>query len=331
VTERTWLDPHRRALQIGLGVIWLLDAALQLQPYMFSKAFPQQALAPAGAGSPSWIAHPVHWAAQLTAGHVVIFNAIFATVQLLIALGLFNRPTVRIALLGSIGWSLGVWWMGEGLGGLFAGPQTVVMGAPGAAALYAVISILIWPKDRPSVWSAHGTGSVATTSPLRGIAPRLLWLGLWGGFAIEALQGGNRAPSALHDAIAGMADGEPVWLSAINRQVAGALAHHGTEVSVALAIGCGLIAVSVCAGTRMARTGLVLAMVLAAVIWVVAQDLGEIATGAATDPNTGPLLILLAATYWPFSRAEPQRGPSSIPSYEATAELLTVGGRLNAS
>ena len=26
-------------------------------------------------------------------------------------------------------------------------------------------------------------------------------------------------------------------------------------------------------------------------------------TGQATDPNTGPLLILLAAAYWPLRRA----------------------------
>jgi hypothetical protein len=36
----------RRRLQLTLGVLWLLDAALQYQPYMFSRAFATQTLAP---------------------------------------------------------------------------------------------------------------------------------------------------------------------------------------------------------------------------------------------------------------------------------------------
>ena len=31
----------RRALQLGLAAIWLLDGVLQYQPFMFTKAFDQ--------------------------------------------------------------------------------------------------------------------------------------------------------------------------------------------------------------------------------------------------------------------------------------------------
>jgi hypothetical protein len=47
----------RRWLQIGLGVVWVLDAALQYQPYMFSQGFitnivdPARSRLPASAGS----------------------------------------------------------------------------------------------------------------------------------------------------------------------------------------------------------------------------------------------------------------------------------------
>jgi hypothetical protein len=37
---------------------------------------------------------------------------------------------------------------------------------------------------------------------------------------------------------------------------------------------------------------------------VLAENLGGILTGQGTDPNTGPLLILLAFAYWPPGRAE---------------------------
>jgi hypothetical protein len=65
------------------------------------------------------------------------------------------------------------------------------------------------------------------------------------------------------------------------------------------------IAVFIPAATRPA---LILAVASAAAIWVVAENLGEILTGTGTDPNTGPLLILLAAAYWPGTqRAAPPR------------------------
>jgi len=49
------------------------------------------------------------------------------------------------------------------------------------------------------------------------------------------------------------------------------------------------------------RAALTLAAVVALVTWVVGQNLGGIFTGAGTDPNSGPLLVLLAAAYWPAS------------------------------
>jgi hypothetical protein len=41
------------------------------------------------------------------------------------------------------------------------------------------------------------------------------------------------------------------------------------------------------------------AAVLAAAIGVAGQDLGGILTGSGTDPESGPLLILLVLAYWP--------------------------------
>jgi hypothetical protein len=37
------------------------------------------------------------------------------------------------------------------------------------------------------------------------------------------------------------------------------------------------------------------------VIWVAVQNFGGILAGGATDPNSGPLVILLALTYWPLA------------------------------
>jgi hypothetical protein len=305
------LGRYRRGLQLALGVVWLLDAALQFQPYMFTTAFSHDVLAPSATGNPEWIAGPVRWAATTTSHHPVSANAAFATAQLLIALGLFTKATVRLALVGSVVWALGVWWLGEGLGGLLVTAQSPVADSPGAALLYALVSIAIWPTTRPLDRQATELTTVAAESPLRPVGSRILWLALWLGFAVECLQAANRTPSALSDMIAGMAEGEPTWLVAVDQHTAGWLAGHGTPAAVTLAALFAVIGLSVFAHPAVTRGILVGAGALAATIWLVGQDLGEIATGQATDPNTGPLLILLAAVYWPIA-THPATAPREV-------------------
>ena len=70
-----------------------------------------------------------------------------------------------------------------------------------------------------------------------------------------------------------------------------------------LAIALVVVAVGVYLPASAARGTLVLAIVVAAVIWVFGQAFGEIMTGGATDPNSGPLLALLALAYWPARAA----------------------------
>ena len=285
----------RRALQIGLGLIWLLDAALQYQPYMFGHGLADDIIAPTGPGSPAWVNGPVGWTARLIDHQTVVFNALFATVQLVIAVGLLSRRTVRPALVLSFVWALGLWWLGEGLGGVLAGPLPPAAGLPGAAVIYAVLSIALWPART----GAPGR-SVAERSPLRRVPTAVVWVALWGSFAFEALRPADRSPSALHDLVAGNADGEAGWVAATMRWGAGGLAHHGTEVSLVTAVAFAVIAVLGVAPFGR-RPALVLAVVLSLLIWVFGEAFGEIATGQATDPNTGPLLVLFAAALWPTS------------------------------
>ena len=47
---------------------------------------------------------------------------------------------------------------------------------------------------------------------------------------------------------------------------------------------------------------------VAAVIWVVGEAFGTILTGGGTDPNSGPLLALLALAYWPLAAATTANG-----------------------
>jgi hypothetical protein len=51
------------------------------------------------------------------------------------------------------------------------------------------------------------------------------------------------------------------------------------------------------------RPILVVAVIAALALWAAAEGFGEILSGSATDPNTGPLLVLIAAAFWPYPRS----------------------------
>jgi hypothetical protein len=287
----------RRALQLGLAAIWLLDAILQYQSWMFTKAFGQM-LAGTAAGNPGVIARPITWSAGIIEHHPVPTNAAFATIQLLLALGIAWRPTLKLALAASIVWSIAVWWLGEGLGEVLNSAASPVSGAPGGVILYALLAVLLWP--------AAGSATTVPFEAARAVgarAARALWLVLWASLAYFSLTAANRAPQALHDMISGMAGGEPRWLAGLNNGAASLVAHQGLAASIVLAVVLIVIGLGVFLPAPLSRVTLVAAIVLAALFWVFAQDLGEIFTGTATDPNSGPLLALLALAYWPARSA----------------------------
>jgi hypothetical protein len=290
----------RRVLQLVLAAIWLLDGLLQYQSFMYTEAFGLM-IGETAQGNSGVIARPISWNAALVEHHLVLLNTVFATIQLLLGLGIAYRPTVRVALAASIAWSLGVWWFGEGLGGVLSGDASPVSGAPGAAILYALLAVLLWPADRPGV-AAPFVASRAVGAP----AARLLWLVLWGSLAYFALTPANRAPQALHDVIAGMTGGEPGWVTGLENHAASVLANQGLAASIVLAVALIVIAVGVVLPPPLARSALILALAVAAFIWVFGEVFGQILAGGATDPNSAPLLALLALAYWPLASAGPR-------------------------
>ena len=305
----------RRALQLGLAAVWLLDGVLQYQPFMYTKAF-GRLLAAGAAGNPAVIARPITWDATLVEHHLALLNTIFATIQLLLGVGIAFRPSVRFALAASVAWSLGVWWFGEGLGGVLSGGADPVDGAPGAVILYALLAVLLWPANRP-----RKPAPFIAARAIGAHLARALWLVLWLSFAYFGLRPANRAPEAINGMIAGMNSGEPGWLAAILRGAAALVAGQGLAVSVVLAVAFVLIAVSVYLppqAVSAARAALVLAIVIAVVIWVAVQALGGILASGATDPNSAPLLVLLALAYWPARTPPPE--PAAEPPASAVAE-----------
>ena len=292
------LDP-RRKLQLALAGIWLLDAMLQFQPAMFGHGFGRM-LAASAAGNPAIVARPVSWSAAFIDHHVAVLNAIFAAIQVLLGLGIAWRPTRRLALAASVAWALAVWWLGEGLGGLLSGTASPVNGAPGAVLLYALLAVLLWPADRDPAAQFPAARAVG-----RGAA-RACWLVLWLGLAGLALLPATRGPRAFGDMIAATVPGEPAWLAWIDTHAASAVTRHGLLASVLLAAILAVVALTPCLrpARPAARAAVILALVVAAALWL-AQGLGGLFTGAATDPGTAPLLALLALAFWPAAPVRP--------------------------
>jgi hypothetical protein len=266
----------RRALQVALGAVWLLDAALQYQPYMFTRGFPDM-LATAAAGQPGIVAGPVTLTAQAVSASPAAWNAAFATVQLALAVGLLFRATTRAALAGTVVWSLSVWWLGEGLGGVFTTAASPLTGAPGAAVLYALLAVLLWPGGRDE----RPGRSVADGSPL-GRYGKLAWLLLWGGMAWLMVA----APE------------QPAPFTAGAAVVAFTVAFAAVAAGVLV--------------PGLSRPALAVAAVAAVVVWATGEQFGGILTGQATDPNTGPLLVLVAAAFWPLRGHARLREPAAL-------------------
>jgi hypothetical protein len=306
---------QRRKLQLALAALWLLDGVLQFQPFMFGRGFPQM-LAASAPGNPALLASPISWSAALITHHLVVLNAVFATVQVALGLGIALRPALKITLAASVAWSLSVWWLGEGFGGLLAGTATPLTGAPGAVLLYALLAVLLWPADRPPAARApadHASAVRPPTAPYvaaRAVGPRIArasWLTIWAGLAVLAVLPASRTPAAT---IAAMAPGQPAWLAWIDAHAATVLLHHGPQAAIVLAAAFALVALAPCLPALAARPLIVLALALSAVLWL-AQGLGGILTGSATDPNTAPLLALLALAFWP-APSVPQVAPFMI-------------------
>lgn len=308
----------RRRLQVLLGLVWIADGALQLQPSMFTKAFVQGALLPSAGGNPGFVAGPITSVARLVEPHVVLCNAAFAAAQLAIGAGLLVRRTVRPALAASFAWSLAVWWLGEGLGGLLTGTASPLTGAPGAVLLYAVVGALAWPRRGDLAPAAGAAGPGGTGS--RGA--RLAWAVLWGGSAVLLLQPANLHGGALKGVLDTAASGEPGWLSR-PLVATGATLGGTTSVVVTLAVAAVMatVGLGVAAGWH-ERALRWTAVVVAVAIWVLGEAFGGVLTGAGTDPNTGPLLVLFALGLAPVRTGErwvPRSAPAAVlaPGYAA--------------
>src|SRR5580704_3310679 len=167
-TTATQRRAHRaRIVQIVLGCLWILDAALQFQPRMFGAELINQMMLPSAAGQPAPVAWSITQLAHFLRPDAGVWNFFFGALQLGIGVGMLFRRTVKPAIVAMAIWAFGVWWFGEGFGMLLTGTASPLTGAPGAVLLYPLVGLLVWPTEQTTTDVAPGiASSAAATGPL---------------------------------------------------------------------------------------------------------------------------------------------------------------------
>lgn len=140
----------RRAITSALGLLWLFDGALQMQPRLMSSAGLVHVILMAQMGVPRALVGPSIALSSAVVSHPVVADVSLGVFQLLLGAGILWRRTSRAALATSVPWALGVWVVGEGYGGLFGPGSSLLSGAPGPAILYGVVALaMLAPAGHP--------------------------------------------------------------------------------------------------------------------------------------------------------------------------------------
>lgn len=306
--------PRRRQLELALGCLWLLDGALQLQSHMFTKDFFEGVLGMANMGLPPFLSRATYHVTLMLVAHPVAWNGLFALIQIGIGVGLIwgRGRVVTAARVGSVGWGLAVWVFGEGVGAIFMGGTSLLTGAPGAALLYSLLTVAIWPV-------APGT---ALARAQAGLA-RVSWSGVWLAGALLELTAVNHAAGVPGAQIANGAFGEPGFVGAVDRAVGNGIRGGGMAFAAVL----GVAAASIALGLwreRTRRPALIAGVTVAAFVGLIGQNLGTILSGQGTDPGSAPLLVLMAISVWPTAPPEPAPGPRRFRTRSVRRQAMTA-------
>jgi hypothetical protein len=159
--------------------------------------------------------------------------------------------------------------------------------------------------------------------------PLAVWAGYWWLAAVLFLLPDNRTATSIHSAIVGMGPGEPGWYARFLTDLGNLFSSNGTQTAWILA----LIAVAIGLGPLFVRRpGVILAAgaLFAFLLWIAGQGLvGTIFTGSGTDPNSGPIVILLAIAMVPTvvaSREEWRSPAAEVLRWSPAVATLGVAG-----
>ncbi len=289
-TGLAWPTTRYDAVRIGLGFLWIVDGLLQAQPDMSSQLL-SNIVVPLFSTLPALLVRGFEPLVAQLSRHPLTFDLVIMWTQITLGLALCLAPPGRLrrlTLQATIVWGLGVWVIGEGMGGIFGGGATWLTGSPGSVLFYmAAAALLLQGEDR---WRDQTVAREA----------RWVFAGLWlFGAVIQAWPAnGFWTASGLQAPVISMAQmPQPHALSALLYASAHLLAAHpvisnGAIVGVMLLLFLGYV--------FFADRPVVLYATLAWLLltWVLGQDFGVMG-GLGTDPNSSPAIALLMVALWP--------------------------------
>ncbi len=285
-----------RAGQLALGVLWIVDGLLKLQPYFF-RHFATGVIAPNASGQPVPVGPLIHWVAGLVAPAPAPFVVLAAGAEILIGTGLLVPRTVKPALAASFAWALNVWLVGEGLGGVLTSstPAPLMGSVVGTMPLYLLAGLLVWPgRGRFGLLGERGA--------------RAAWAALWLLAAALWLFPSNSSAGAVSAGLSGAPAGAG-FLSGLQGSAASAVGRSGMTVALVMAVVSAEIGLSVL-WLRGTRAALIAGMCVAALLWVLGEGFGGLLTGQATDVGNGPLVVLIAFVLLPLGAVR-EREPAA--------------------
>lgn len=299
----------RKALQLILGVLWLIDGLLQLQPQMFTMNMVNGIMKPMLQGQPGLFEPSLQFIVTQTTLHLTEINLLIAIVQILLGIGFlfFSGEWVKWLVFTSIVWALIVWYGGEGMNMLLTGTASILTGAPGAVLLYPLLGFAVIPRQQPEVDAKGMTRKKSDDGLLSRKYLRWVLAGFWCFAALLQLQPYWWQQGQISQAIGSMIGQgglNSVLVDPVLQQISDATANLEIPLNIALiviflTIGIGLAIVK----DEHVRPILIASIVVSIVFWYFSEAFGMILTGMATDFNSGLLVVVITLACWPKKQA----------------------------
>lgn len=306
----------QKRLRQLLGILWLVDGLLQLQPQMFTMNMVNGVMVPTMDSQPAPIAASLQWIISVTTHNLVLVNLTIAIVQIALGVLLISGLWVRGTIIASVVWALVVWYGGEGMSMLLTGQAGILTGAPGAVLLYPLLGLLVYPRKE---------------DPEQGLLPRssfrYIFAGFWFFAALLQVQPYWWQDGQISQAIGGMVGQGGLngfLIDPLLQRVSDVTAHSEVPLNSALIVVClALGFVLVFVKEKQMRPVLIASIVVSILIWWLAQGFGMIFTGMATDFNSGLLLVVMALACWPrvsLQGVAQQRSVDGVPQPQSSAQ-----------
>ena len=210
--------------------------------------------------------------------------------QILIGGLIIFRSTRIIGLYMSLLWGLFVWVFGENMANIFSGNFNVFSGFPGNALIYVILSAILIICLKKSIDQTNYFGFYL----------KLLWFLFWIFSAIGLMLPSFGGYQGLKNVYLMNQFKLPLWLSNIDQLFHHVIVYLGPNALVELVVLEIIIAMIVFVNHRIIfKIGLVMALILLSLIWLIGQMAGMYFSGVMTDPNTAlTMILILGAIYY---------------------------------